>query len=357
MSPEVIKKSEYNKKTDIWSLGITAIEMAEGEPPYYHIHPIRAMFVIENKPATGLTKPSMWSQEFNSFVTMCLQIDPKHRPTAAELLAHPFILKSKGREVLAKLVQEGMPLLQEQRKAMEMGGMGMGMAPAGKGEENENAGKPQTILIADEEIAEPTGTLVLRTDKEDVKEPGFMKYIKNMDLDVDSTDYLKQHFDANKKDLTDYSQMVINSANKENIGKEAAPGAPVVPAEYQGYTADRLEQILTRLTTDMQAEIETIRHRYEDKISKLQTALDAVKAKEKPVAVVEVVAEPKRNVETSCSILIGAEEHQEVNKIHEANIPVFLQKYKNETKSEETQQDGTIPRSFNNIAIGLQKRK
>jgi serine/threonine kinase 4 len=51
MSPEVLSNSEYNKKTDIWSLGITAIEMAEGEPPYSHINYVRAMFVIQKKPA------------------------------------------------------------------------------------------------------------------------------------------------------------------------------------------------------------------------------------------------------------------------------------------------------------------
>jgi serine/threonine protein kinase len=51
MSPEVLSNSEYNKKTDIWSLGITAIEMAEGDPPYAHINYMRAMFVIQKKPA------------------------------------------------------------------------------------------------------------------------------------------------------------------------------------------------------------------------------------------------------------------------------------------------------------------
>jgi serine/threonine kinase 4 len=46
MSPELISKSKYNSKTDIWSLGITSIELAEGSPPYSHIHPVRAMFAI-----------------------------------------------------------------------------------------------------------------------------------------------------------------------------------------------------------------------------------------------------------------------------------------------------------------------
>lgn len=55
MSPEVISKSKYNKKTDIWSLGITAIELAEGQPPYSHIHPIRAMFAIKKDPPKSLT--------------------------------------------------------------------------------------------------------------------------------------------------------------------------------------------------------------------------------------------------------------------------------------------------------------
>ena len=51
MSPEVLSNQKYNNKIDIWSLGITAIELAEGEPPYSNIHPFRAMFAIKKKPA------------------------------------------------------------------------------------------------------------------------------------------------------------------------------------------------------------------------------------------------------------------------------------------------------------------
>lgn len=117
MSPEVLSNSsDYNKKTDIWSLGITAIELAEGEPPYSHINYMRAMFVIKQKPATGLTDPTRWSPEFNRFVSRCLTVDPKCRPTAKELLIDPFILKSKGPALLSELVTNSLEDIKEMRR-------------------------------------------------------------------------------------------------------------------------------------------------------------------------------------------------------------------------------------------------
>merc|ERR1719281_220698 len=64
MAPEVIKGVAYNAKADIWSLGITCIEMAEAQPPYFHIPPMRAMFVISNKPPAGLTNTDAFSKDF-----------------------------------------------------------------------------------------------------------------------------------------------------------------------------------------------------------------------------------------------------------------------------------------------------
>jgi len=76
MSPEVISKCKYNTKTDIWSLGITTIELAEKEPPYSHLHPVRAMFCIKNNPPKGLSDENKWSELFNAFVKKCLTVDP-----------------------------------------------------------------------------------------------------------------------------------------------------------------------------------------------------------------------------------------------------------------------------------------
>eukprot|EP00397_Hematodinium_sp_SG-2012_P012438 GEMP01012608.1.p1 GENE.GEMP01012608.1~~GEMP01012608.1.p1 ORF type:complete len:301 (+),score=46.84 GEMP01012608.1:137-1039(+) len=93
MAPETIKAHPYQTQVDIWSLGITCIEMAETVPPYHHLHPVRAMFAISTKPPTGLSEPSRWSTVFCAFVGSCLAQDAQKRPSADELLRHAFLLK------------------------------------------------------------------------------------------------------------------------------------------------------------------------------------------------------------------------------------------------------------------------
>jgi len=108
MAPEVIQE-DYDSKADIWSLGITAIEMAEGKPPYYNIHPMRAIFMIPTRPPPKLSDPDKWSTEFISFVAACLQKKPHDRPSAMKLLKHPFILRErsvKSKKVLESLIKE-----------------------------------------------------------------------------------------------------------------------------------------------------------------------------------------------------------------------------------------------------------
>lgn len=91
MAPEVITEN-YDQRADIWSLGITAIELAEGQPPLSDIHPMRAIFMIPRQPPPTLTTPSMWSEAFNDFIAKTLIKDPEQRPSANWLLKnHPFI--------------------------------------------------------------------------------------------------------------------------------------------------------------------------------------------------------------------------------------------------------------------------
>jgi len=94
MSPELIHGSCYDTKVDIWSLGIMCMEMAEGEPPYIDLTPLRALFMITTKGIPPLKNPDKWSTDFRSFVSVCLGTSPKDRPTSTQLLAHPFLQKA-----------------------------------------------------------------------------------------------------------------------------------------------------------------------------------------------------------------------------------------------------------------------
>ncbi|KAI9363377.1 kinase-like domain-containing protein [Zopfochytrium polystomum] len=86
MAPEVIQEVGYGVTADIWSLGITCIEMADGRPPYHNIHPMRAIFMIPTKPPPKLENEERYTIEFRKFVARCLTKDPKLRPTAEVLL-------------------------------------------------------------------------------------------------------------------------------------------------------------------------------------------------------------------------------------------------------------------------------
>ncbi|XP_056447324.1 TRAF2 and NCK interacting kinase a isoform X2 [Gadus chalcogrammus] len=95
MAPEVIACDEnpaatYDFKSDLWSLGITAIEMAEGAPPLCDMHPMRALFLIPRNPAPKL-KSKKWSRKFESFIEMCLVKSHGQRPSTEQLLKHPLV--------------------------------------------------------------------------------------------------------------------------------------------------------------------------------------------------------------------------------------------------------------------------
>lgn len=121
MAPEVIQEVGYDSKADIWSLGITAIEMAQGKPPYSNIHPMRAIFMIPSRPPPKLDEPEEWTTEFNDFVSKCLVKNPDQRPSAEELLKHPFITKNGDYSVLSPLIKESQDIIQKVGRDKAMG--------------------------------------------------------------------------------------------------------------------------------------------------------------------------------------------------------------------------------------------
>jgi len=91
MAPELIRGQEYDAKVDIWSTGITAIEMADGEPPYLNEPPLRALLLITTQGTPQLKDGDKWSQKFKHFLKCALHTDPSKRASAEQLLLHPFL--------------------------------------------------------------------------------------------------------------------------------------------------------------------------------------------------------------------------------------------------------------------------
>uniref|UniRef100_A0A8C7UXB3 Mitogen-activated protein kinase kinase kinase kinase n=1 Tax=Oncorhynchus mykiss TaxID=8022 RepID=A0A8C7UXB3_ONCMY len=109
MAPEVAaveKKGGYNQLCDIWAVGITAIELAELQPPMFDLHPMRALMVMSKGSfqPPKLKDKSKWSVDFHSFVKVSLTKNPRKRPTAEKLLQHPFVSQQLTRTLAIELL-------------------------------------------------------------------------------------------------------------------------------------------------------------------------------------------------------------------------------------------------------------
>lgn len=106
MAPEVIlamDEGQYDGKVDVWSLGITCIELAERKPPYFNMNAMAALYHIAQNDAPTLQSQD-WSQMFRDFVEDCLNKNPINRPTAHQLLLHPIVKKQRMTGVLVELI-------------------------------------------------------------------------------------------------------------------------------------------------------------------------------------------------------------------------------------------------------------
>ncbi|XP_026074853.1 myosin-IIIb [Carassius auratus] len=118
MAPEVIACEQqydysYDARCDVWSLGITAIELADGDPPLAEMHPVKALFKIPRNPSPTLRHPEQWCRSFCHFIAQCLIKDFETRPSVTHLLEHPFIKQAHGKDT--SLRQQLSVLIREQQ--------------------------------------------------------------------------------------------------------------------------------------------------------------------------------------------------------------------------------------------------
>jgi len=105
MAPEVVTRKEYGAKVDIWSLGIMAIEMLEGEPPYLNQNPLKALYLIATNGTPTLRDPESISALFKEYLSKCLEVDVEKRLSALSASRHPFLQKAEPLRNLTPLIE------------------------------------------------------------------------------------------------------------------------------------------------------------------------------------------------------------------------------------------------------------
>lgn len=297
MAPEVIQEIGYDCVADIWSLGITALEMAEGKPPYGDIHPMRAIFMIPTKPPPSFRNPDKWSTEFIDFVSKCLVKNPELRTTAQELMEHEFVKSAEPRTILQKMIQEAKEILEMQAGITSNGDDSEDEVEGGTMVRSDNSTMKSlgsstngTVVVNSEAgtlVESELGTMVINEDSED---DGTMKRHGTATAGKDEyrPSYL-DHFEKNEKDKPAAKPTTQPQQNPPAV----SPKTATPPHHFQRSFIDgdfeflrnlkyeELEARLADLDPEMEREIDELRARYQAKRQPILEAINAKKNRQK----------------------------------------------------------------------------
>ncbi|MQM01070.1 hypothetical protein Taro_033819 [Colocasia esculenta] len=123
MAPEVLEQlNGYDFKADIWSFGITALELAHGHAPFSKYPPMKVLLMtLQNAPPSlNYEKDKKFSKSFKQMIAMCLVKDPLKRPSAQKLLKHSFFKQARSNDYIARTILEGLPPLGDRIKALKI---------------------------------------------------------------------------------------------------------------------------------------------------------------------------------------------------------------------------------------------
>ncbi|XP_037108451.1 serine/threonine-protein kinase 4-like isoform X2 [Syngnathus acus] len=280
MAPEVIQEIGYNCVADIWSLGITAIEMAEGRPPYADIHPMRAIFMIPSNPPPTLRDPDAWSPQFRDFVSQCLVKNPEKRATATQLLQHAFIKAAKPGSILRALINDAMDIKAKRQQAVH----------AERDDENDDANSEEDDEADQGTMvrAGPGGLATMRAattsgqpdpnDQTGSVRSQLGTMIINSD-DEDEAGTMKRTDEASppaKPSFLEYFEQKEKEASSRGVDRKAPADAHLEPAS--SWSVEDLRVRLAALDPQMEQEMEEIRQRYQ---AKRKPILDAIETKKR----------------------------------------------------------------------------
>ncbi|PRP84427.1 hypothetical protein PROFUN_08107 [Planoprotostelium fungivorum] len=253
MAPEVIQEIGYDVKADIWSLGITGIEMADGKPPHANIHPMRVIFMIPSKPPPKLAEPDKWSKDFNDFLSLCLMKNPDQRPTANELLQSTFLVNAKASSTMLPMIEEAEEIIQKIGRGEALG------LESESGSEEEDGGETRSARP----MAEDNGTMntntchsfstMIITDDNADSDAGTVKVTGN-------DEFVPQFMSFLDKDKKEEAALTTSTP-------------PIPNTKYAEMTTQELKERLAHVMDTADEEVDRIRNKYEKQKRDIDAAL------------------------------------------------------------------------------------